>query len=178
MMSPPKPAPAPDPRLGDKLSAFHCNEVVSQLESFYDFLPHIPSTAVHKAPAGGWPSITAETLGANLGQKSAEVIELLRRLPYINGIGRHGGLCTDSHPWIANEAYPCDYRAVAQSNSGELSDRDTPGWVFNVRGNCGLATSPFYGDDDDDAAEERGGDEAREERWPALGGAVDHWHGS
>lgn len=164
IMSPPTPLPVPDPRLGSKLSSFGYDEVVSQLESFYDFLPHIPATAVHKAPEGGWPSITPETLGGHLNQKSVEVIELLRRLPYIDGIGRRGGFRTDAHPWIANEAYPCDYRVLVQSNTGELSDRDTPGWVFNVRDDCGFATRPDYGDGDGDDEQEQQG--AVEERWP------------
>ncbi|KAI0379781.1 hypothetical protein F5Y04DRAFT_114391 [Hypomontagnella monticulosa] len=160
-MTPPSPSnPAPDPRLGGKTSTYSRDEVVSQLESFFEFLPHLPTAAVHKAPAGGWPSITADTLGGHLCEKSPEVIELLRRLPYIDGISRALGHWCDTKPWIANEAYPCDYRLLPRGTSGELTNRDLPGWVFNVRNDCGFAISPNYGDGEGENTA------AAEERWP------------
>lgn len=142
------PSPSPDPRLGGQTSRYDRNEVISQLVSFYRFLPHIPAKAVHEPPPGGWPSITPSTLGDRLGAKSPEVIELLQRLPYIDGVHRDGdtGYCHDTHPWIAHEAYPCDYRVV-----GELSERDAPGWACNVRDDVGLAAD---------------GEQVLEERWP------------
>ncbi|KAI1758178.1 hypothetical protein F4782DRAFT_524876 [Xylaria castorea] len=123
------PAPQPDPRLEGATSKYDRNDVVSQLESFYAFLPHIPTAAVHKAPADGWQCITSETQG--LENKTPEVVELLRRLPYIDG-------SDDKHPWIAPEAYPCDYRVLARE---DLSPRHTPGWVYNLRHNAGFVTS-------------------------------------
>ncbi|KAI1352906.1 hypothetical protein F5Y01DRAFT_70698 [Xylaria sp. FL0043] len=122
------PAPRSDPRLKGATSKYDRDDVVTQLESFYSFLPHIPTSAVYKAPATGWPCITAETLG--LSNKTPEVIELLRRLPYIDGSG-------NKHPWIAPEAFPCDYRVLARQ---DLSPRDTPGWVCNVRRDAGFVT--------------------------------------
>ncbi|KAI1420681.1 hypothetical protein F5Y12DRAFT_772013 [Xylaria sp. FL1777] len=122
------PFPQPDPRLGGATSKYDRSDVIAQLESFYAFLPHIPTSAVHKAPAGGWQSITPETAG--LGNKTREVVELLRRLPYIDGPA-------DNHPWIAPEAFPCDYRVLARE---DLNPRDTPGWVYNVRDDAGFVT--------------------------------------
>ncbi|KAK8137868.1 hypothetical protein PG984_001248 [Apiospora sp. TS-2023a] len=141
--------PAPGPRLGGRTAAYNRDEIVSQLEAFYDFLPHIPVEAVHKPPPGGWPSLTASSLGANIGGKSPEVVELLRRIPYIDGVHKDsvaGSSYHDTHPWIANEAYPCDYRVVSQVGLGELSECDVPGWVLNVRDDVGFAVRPSYGD--------------------------------
>ncbi|KAI0124097.1 hypothetical protein BJ170DRAFT_638146 [Xylariales sp. AK1849] len=146
--------PRPDPRLGGKTFEYNRDDVISQLESFYTFLPHIPTTAVHKAPVGGWPSITAGTLG--LPNKSPDVVELLRRLPYLDSGG-------DTHPWIAPEAFPCDYRVLACE---DLSPRDTPGWVYDVRNDAGFATRPDY-DDGEQAPDEEGGEMSpKEEIWP------------
>ncbi|TGJ81566.1 hypothetical protein E0Z10_g7209 [Xylaria hypoxylon] len=122
------PVPRPDPRLEGATSKYDRNDVVAQIESFYAFLPHIPTAAVHKAPAGGWQSITSETRG--LENKTPEVVELLRRLPYIDG-------SVNKHPWIAHEAYPCDYRVLARE---DISPRDTPGWVIDVRQDAGFVT--------------------------------------
>ncbi|KAI1382678.1 uncharacterized protein F4822DRAFT_102343 [Hypoxylon trugodes] len=144
--------PRPDPRLGGSTSTYNRQDVISQLESFYTFLPHIPAAAVHKPPADGWPSITAETLGFQ--NKSPEVIELLRRLPYID-INSD----PDTHPWIAPEAFPCDYRVVARK---DLSSRDTPGWVLNVRHDAGFLA--HNASDDDRGIGSRF--EIREETWP------------
>ncbi|RYC55364.1 hypothetical protein CHU98_g10839 [Xylaria longipes] len=138
------PAPRPDPRLEGATSKYDRNDIIAQLESFYAFLPHIPTAAVHRAPAGGWPSITSETQG--LGDKTPEVIELLRRLPYIDGSG-------DRHPWIAPEAYPCDYRVLARE---DLAPRNTPGWVFDVRHDAAFVT--------DRGSEQRV--RVEEETWP------------
>ncbi|KAI0437934.1 hypothetical protein F4803DRAFT_119822 [Xylaria telfairii] len=137
-------APRPDPRLGGATSKYDRNDVVAQLEAFYNFLPHIPTAAVHKAPAEGWQSITSDTPG--LGNKTPEVIELLRRLPYIDGSAH-------KHPWIAPEAYPCDYRVLARE---DLDPRDTPGWVCDIRDGTGFVTN--RGD------EQRA--QAEEEIWP------------
>lgn len=103
----------------------------------------------YKTPPGGWPSITASSLGPNVGGKSPETIELLRRLPYINSVhldSGAGGTCHDTHPCIANEAYRCDYRVVCQVAQGGLSERNAPGWVLNVRDDVGFAVGPDYGD--------------------------------
>ncbi|KAH6658132.1 hypothetical protein BKA67DRAFT_656353 [Truncatella angustata] len=108
----------PDPRLGNKTACYDRSEIVSNLEAFYAFLPHVPSSAVCRAPPGGWPSITAEILREHGIHKTTAVVDLLRHLPYIDGI----------HPWIAPEAFPCDYRIL-----GHEFGRETPGWVSDVQ---------------------------------------------
>lgn len=121
------PEPAPDPRLQGRTAHYNRDEIVAQLEAFYEFLPHIPSSSVHRAPSGGWPSITAEALAARGIQKTTEVLDLLRHLPYVAG----------DQPWIAPEAYPCDYRKL-----GDHSTRDTPGWIDDVQQDAGNARTP------------------------------------
>ncbi|KAK8082815.1 hypothetical protein PG996_001596 [Apiospora saccharicola] len=164
--------PAPDPRLGGRTAAYNRYDIVCQLEAFYDFLPHIPVEAVHKPPPGGWPSLTASSLGANIGGKSPEVVELLRRLPYIDGVHKDsvaGSSCHDTHPWIANEAYPCDYYVVSQVGLGELSEYEAPGWALNVRDDVGFVIRPSYGNVGGgvEAEEDPGREQfVSEERWP------------
>ncbi|KAK6209362.1 hypothetical protein LQW54_006350 [Pestalotiopsis sp. IQ-011] len=121
------PEPAPDPRLQGRTARYDRDEIVAQLEAFYRFLPHIPPSSIHCAPSGGWPSITAEAIGARGIHKTPEALDLLRHLPYISG----------DQPWIAPEAYPCDYRIL-----GERSTRDTPGWVHDVQQDAGNARLP------------------------------------
>ncbi|KAI4600108.1 hypothetical protein KJ359_001210 [Pestalotiopsis sp. 9143b] len=121
------PEPAPDPRLQGRTARYDRDEIVAQLEAFYQFLPHIPLSSVHRAPPGGWPSIKAEALEARGIHKTPEALDLLRHLPYISG----------DQPWIAPEAYPCDYRIL-----GEHSNHDTPGWVHDVRQDAGNVRLP------------------------------------
>ncbi|ETS80488.1 hypothetical protein PFICI_08017 [Pestalotiopsis fici W106-1] len=119
---------SPDPRLRGKTGHYDRDEIASQLGAFYKFLPHIPLSSIHRAPPEGWPSITAEVLEKRGIHKTPEAVELLRHLPYIEG----------DHPWIAPEAFPCDYRILG----GQVSSRDTPGWVQDVQQDSGNVTSP------------------------------------
>ncbi|KAI8631444.1 hypothetical protein F5Y19DRAFT_396392 [Xylariaceae sp. FL1651] len=115
----PRPPSQPDPRLG-KASHYDRDETVSDLQSFYAFLPHVPSTSVQRAPAGGWPGITCETLSSQGIIKTPEVIALLQHLPYISG----------PRPWIMTAAQALDYRIILEPE--RLTRRNKPGWLYDV----------------------------------------------
>jgi hypothetical protein len=92
----------PDPRVG-ATSQYDREEVIAVVTEFYQFLaklPYIEPADVLFPPASGWSNINHQNF-AGLG-KSEEVIELLKRLPYIDMSG-HEYL-------IAPNTYPCDYR--------------------------------------------------------------------
>lgn len=114
------PPERPDPRLGGRTATYNRDEIIFELESFYAFLPHIPPSAIHHAPPGGWPNITREILREkrHITNKTDEAVELLRRLPYIAG----------QRPWIAPECFPCDYRLASQEPD-PLTD---PRWLRHV----------------------------------------------
>ncbi|KAI0431906.1 hypothetical protein F5Y09DRAFT_174423 [Xylaria sp. FL1042] len=118
-LSGPSPPPQPDPRLGAP-SHYNREEIVSELREFYAFLPHISSAEVHTAPAGGWPSITHETLSRQGITKTPEAVALLRSLPYIS----------DGRPWVTHAAYSLDYRIVAEED--RLTPRNKPGWLYDA----------------------------------------------
>lgn len=72
--------PLPDPRLGGKTAHYDRNEIIADLLSFYEFLPHISTSQIAKAPPGGWPKITASNLAVHGIYKTSEALELLRHL--------------------------------------------------------------------------------------------------
>jgi hypothetical protein len=106
-----------DPRL-DKPAHYNRDEIVSDLQSFYTFLPHVDPSSVHLAPPGGWGVITPESFAKHGIYKTDEVISLLRQLPYIEGV----------QPWIMTSALSCDYRLVDLDPTA----RSKPGWLFDV----------------------------------------------
>ncbi|KAI8933924.1 hypothetical protein NX059_009617 [Plenodomus lindquistii] len=76
------------------------DEYVTILTEFYLFLTrfYIPASSLKFPPPGGWPNITPE-VAKNIN-KSPYVIELMRRLPYIDE--------KDSRQMITNIHYKCD----------------------------------------------------------------------
>jgi hypothetical protein len=74
----------PDPRLENKIAHYNRDEIIGDIFSFYNFLPHISASNIARAPLDGWPEITASILAVHGIQKTAEAIELMRRLPYIS----------------------------------------------------------------------------------------------
>lgn len=109
--------PPQDPRL-DKPARYNRDDIVSDLQSFYAFLPHVHPSIVHFAPPGGWDVITPENLAKHNIHKTDEVATLLRHLPYISG----------PKPWIGPLALACDYRLVAE----EPTAPSKPGWLFDA----------------------------------------------
>ncbi|KAG4418113.1 hypothetical protein IFR04_008774 [Cadophora malorum] len=116
----PFPAPVlrPDPRLKHRIAYYNRNEIVADLVSFYEFLPHVITSTVHVAPAEGWSEITLASLAVHGIHKTSEVVELLRHLPYLSG----------DKPWIMIVAMACDYRQVIVSPIA----REKPGWMFDA----------------------------------------------
>ena len=67
----------------DKTLIYSRQEVIDEVTKFYAFLTtlHVPQSALHVPPPGGWPNITAES--HVLFKKNDEVMALMRHLPYI-----------------------------------------------------------------------------------------------
>jgi hypothetical protein len=107
-----------EPRTEDAIAHYDRNEIVADLVSFYNFLPHVSASAIQLAPPGGWPEITEASLAVRNIYKSPEALDLLRHLPYISG----------REPWIMVTALVCDYRWVTASPSA----RGTPGWLWHA----------------------------------------------
>lgn len=110
---------SPDPRLGNTIAHYDRDEIVAELLSFYNFLPHVSASDIAVAPPGGWPEITAESLAVHGIHKFPEVIELMRHLPYISY----------DEPWIRITAMVCDYRRVTVSPTAY---REHPPWLYDV----------------------------------------------
>ncbi|PVH71883.1 hypothetical protein DL98DRAFT_577142 [Cadophora sp. DSE1049] len=117
-MSSPAPPSLPDPRLNHRIARYNRDEIVADLLSFYEFLPHVTASTVHTAPAEGWSEITLASLAIHGIHKTPEAIELLRHLPYLSGV----------QPWIMITALACDYRQVTMSPTA----REKPGWLFDA----------------------------------------------
>ena len=108
----------PDPRLNNKIAHYDRNEVIADMLSFYNFLPHISDSQIATAPPDGWPEITASSLAVHGIYKTPEALQLLRYLPYIS--------C--NQPWIMISAMACDYRRVTLSPTA----REKPLWMYDV----------------------------------------------
>lgn len=106
-----------DPR-PEKPAHYDRDEIVSDILSFYNFLPHVDPSSVHSAPPGGWDVITPESLAKHDIYKTDEAVALLRQLPYIDGV----------QPWIMTAALSCDYRLLTL----EPTARSKPGWLFDA----------------------------------------------
>jgi hypothetical protein len=122
---------SPDPRLYSP-ATYSRDAVVANLVSLYESLPHIDPSEIHHAPPGGWPEINSASIAAHGIRKTDEAVELLRRLPYIDG----------SCPWVEPDAFPVDYRAVISALGNnpwlwELQDKNAdparfPPWVVQL----------------------------------------------
>jgi hypothetical protein len=109
----------PDPRLKNKIAHYDRDEVVADILSFYNFLPHVSASNIARASPDGWPEITASSLAVHGIHKTPEAIELMRHLPYIS----YG------QPWIMITAMVCDYRRVTVSPAAW---REHPPWLHDV----------------------------------------------
>jgi hypothetical protein len=107
-----------EPRSADAVAHYNRNEIVADLLSFYNFLPHVSTSTIDIAPRRGWPEITEASLALHSIYKSPEAIDLLRHLPYISG----------REPWMLVTALVCDYRCVTVSPDA----REKPGWLYNA----------------------------------------------
>ncbi|GKT66383.1 hypothetical protein ColTof4_14485 [Colletotrichum tofieldiae] len=93
----------PDPRLPGHQPQYSRDNIVASLESFYQSLPHVDPSLVRRAPPGGWPEITSESLAAaRMRPLNERAISLIRHLPYIDG----------SPFWITPETFPINYRTA------------------------------------------------------------------
>ncbi|KAI0188905.1 hypothetical protein EV127DRAFT_512622 [Xylaria flabelliformis] len=124
-----------DPRL-ESPSTYKRDTITKALADFYERLPHIDPSDVHRAPEDGWPEITEQSVAARGLRKTAAAVDLLRHLPYIAG----PECC-----WIAPDAYAVDYRAVVgAATSGPnrpwlwelckpgLREQRFPPWVVQI----------------------------------------------
>jgi hypothetical protein len=107
-----------EPRTKDAVAHYDRDEIVADLVSFYNFLPHVSTSNIHHAPPGGWPEITEASLAVHKIHKSPEAIDLLRYLPYISG----------KEPWIMVTSLVCDYRRVTVLPEA----REKPGWLYHA----------------------------------------------
>ncbi|KAI1150294.1 hypothetical protein F4825DRAFT_468251 [Nemania diffusa] len=110
----------PDPRLHCP-STYNQDRIIQALADLYEGLPHIDPRDVHRAPAGGWPEVTEQSVAARGLRKTAGAVALLRHLPYIAG---------PTNCWVAPDAYPVDYRAVVGAGAA-ASTANVP-WLWEL----------------------------------------------
>lgn len=82
-------------------STYSQDETVAAITDYYKFftkLPYVDPSALHLAPSGGWPSINGTELRKR--GKTAEAIELLRHLPYL----QHESACDN---WTIDAGCVC-----------------------------------------------------------------------
>ncbi|KAI0159378.1 hypothetical protein BJ166DRAFT_329527 [Pestalotiopsis sp. NC0098] len=128
MSSTPDPGQLPaDPRLAHP-ATYSRDAVVAALVSFYEGLPHVEPADICRAPAGGWPEISEASVAARGLVKTGEVVELLRRLPYLRG----------DNPWVAPDAAAVDYRAVVAASRGNRP------WLWDLSGPGKKADPPRF----------------------------------
>ncbi|KAH7323540.1 hypothetical protein BKA65DRAFT_567305 [Rhexocercosporidium sp. MPI-PUGE-AT-0058] len=139
------PATLADPRL-NRAANYNRAEVVSEILSFYNFLPHIHPSSIYQAPPGGWEMITAENLAKHGVHKSDEAIALLRELPYLEG----------PEAWIQSLAFVCDWREVAKDPPWEpnwlgsdAKEEWTPAWVIQLTAGLDREAIRYYLDTTD-----------------------------
>ncbi|KAK2005675.1 hypothetical protein LZ32DRAFT_664189 [Colletotrichum eremochloae] len=93
----------PDPRLPGQQPRYSRDNIVDSLASFYQSLPHVDPSLVRRAPQGGWPEITTESLAAaGMRPLPERAVDLIRHLPYIDG----------DPVWITPETFPINYRTA------------------------------------------------------------------
>lgn len=128
MSSTPDPGQLPaDPRLAHP-ATYSRDAVVAALASFYEGLPHVDPADICRAPAGGWPEISEASVAARGLVKTAEVVELLQRLPYLSG----------DNSWVAPDAAAVDYRAVVGASRGNRP------WLWDLSGPGRKADPPRF----------------------------------
>ncbi|KAK0378428.1 hypothetical protein CLIM01_04203 [Colletotrichum limetticola] len=90
----------PDPRLPGQQPRYSRDNIITSLANFYQSLPHIDPSLVRRAPSGGWPEITPESLAASgMTHLNERVVDLIKHLPYIDG----------NPLWITPETFPINY---------------------------------------------------------------------
>jgi hypothetical protein len=86
---------------------------IEAIRDYYHFLTklYLDDSEILEPPAGGWPSITAETCG-----KNEEVVALLRALPYMPN--KNDGTDAQATPWcyFHNWSEACSYVASGESD--------------------------------------------------------------
>jgi hypothetical protein len=85
------------------------NECIIAVRDYYAFLAqmYVKDSEIIEPPQGGWPSVTTENL--QLLDKSDEVVELLRYLPYMREHD-HPGDAVEGAP----RAYFADWQSIAE----------------------------------------------------------------
>ncbi|KAK2051957.1 hypothetical protein LY76DRAFT_688118 [Colletotrichum caudatum] len=108
----------PDPRLPGQRPRYSRDNIVNSMAAFYQGLPHVDPSLVRRAPSGGWPEITTESLAAaGMRPLPERAVDLIRHLPYIDG----------NPLWITPETFPINYRtAVALLSATGVYK---PNWV-------------------------------------------------
>ena len=110
--------PRSSTKLKRRIAHYNRGEVVADLLSFYEFLPHVITSTGHVAPAERWSEITLASLAVHGIHKTSEVVELLRHLPHLSG----------HQPWIMIAAMAYDYWQVTVSPTA----REKPSWIFDA----------------------------------------------
>jgi hypothetical protein len=98
----------PDPRLPGETLQYNREAIVASITDFFEFmikLPHIKPTDLLYPPPGGWSSITQSNFAPL--QKSNEVIELLKHLPYLKTSPNQ---VRGDESIVAWDTKPIDYR--------------------------------------------------------------------
>lgn len=101
------------PRLAD--ISYSREATIAAVRGYYQFLArlYLPPSSIVEPPEGGWPQITQESLG-HLG-KTDEVVELLRRLPYVRDDG------DAATPQVAPGTHFVDWARLATQNLDRAS---------------------------------------------------------
>ena len=107
------------------MPAYSRESAVKAVRSYYTFLAAklgaFRPWCIIEPPVGGWPNITTASLTPL--EKTDEVVELLRHLPYIKGDSRG-----DWHEMIAPETYAFQYGGPGTTPStGTARDMWPPG---------------------------------------------------
>lgn len=116
----------PDHRL-KRPSVYNRQETIDAVTSFYQLLtklPFIEPSDIFYPPPEGWPHITQETFACL--NKTYEVIELLRHLPYINSRREKWQIIPETAPIDYVTKGPLEYLPFVPD------DYKVPPWVINL----------------------------------------------
>jgi hypothetical protein len=117
----------PDPRLTNP-SIYNREQIVAAVTEFYQFLttlPFVEPDEILYPPPEGWPQITKDKFA--FLNKTDEVIELLRHLPYLDSSRGEWNI----FPWTKS----CDYlkgNVKAYIPFPPEDDYEFPTWVINL----------------------------------------------
>jgi hypothetical protein len=111
--------------------AYSQAETITAVRDYYHFLVkmYMDEANIVEPPDGGWPNITTESMKRI--NKTDEVIQLLRHLPYIE-LAAHDGKLVHATPWTVFISWNNEAEEISKQSDSEINIDHTQGCLENI----------------------------------------------